>query len=126
MSIIKVTHKGTYDKTLNFLEGLRRIKYSAILNEYGRKGVEALKAATPVNTGKTADSWSYDVHTTSSGYEITWSNSSQNKGISIVILNQYGHATRSGGWVKGIDFINPAIQPIFENMADEIWREVNA
>lgn len=125
MGVITVTHKGNYDKTTRFLNGLRQKRYINILNEYGKRGVEALSAATPVDTGVTAGSWSYDVHSTPTGYEISWSNSSQNKGISIVILNQYGHATRNGGWVKGVDFINPAIQPIFEKMADEIWREVN-
>lgn len=125
MGAIKITHKGNFDRNTRFLNRLREKRYFSILEEYGKKGVEALSAATPVDTGRTAESWSYNVDKTGSGYEISWYNNSQNKGISIVILNQYGHATRNGGWVKGIDFINPAIQPIFERMADEIWREVN-
>lgn len=124
MGIISVTHKGDFEKSTRFLNKIREKKYLRILDEYGRKGVEALSAATPVDTGKTASSWNYVLNKTNTGYELSWTNDSQNKGVSIVILNQYGHATRDGGWVQGIDFINPAMRPIFNRLADEIWREI--
>lgn len=126
MGVITITKKGDFEKTTGFLNGLRRKNYIAILNEYGRKGVDALSAATPVDTGKTASSWRYSVTKNRNGYALSWFNDSQNKGISIVILNQYGHATKNGGWVEGRDFINPAMRPIFDQMADDLWREVNS
>lgn len=124
MGVITVTHKGSFDKTTRLLTRLREAKYYRILEEYGRRGVEALSEATPKDTGVTSQSWDYTVTKTRSGYEIAWTNNSQNKGISIVILNQYGHATKNGGWVQGRDFINPAMRPIFDQMAQEIWKEV--
>lgn len=124
MGVITVTHKGSFDKSTRWLNKLREKRYLQILNEYGRKGVEALSEATPKDTGVTAESWGYKVIKTRDGYEIAWTNDSQNKGISIVILNQYGHATRNGGWVQGRDFINPAMRPIFDQMARDIWKEV--
>ena len=124
MGIITITQKGNFDKTTHFLNKFRDKRYLQILDEYGRRGVEALSAATPVDTGKTARSWSYTVNKTKNGYEISWTNDSQNKGISIVILNQYGHATRDGGWVEGRDFINPAMRPIFDKFANEMWKEM--
>ena len=124
MGFIVITNKGDYGKATKYLEGLKKKDFLKILEKYGEKGVEVLSAATPVNTGRTAQSWSYDIQKTNNGYVLSWSNSSTNKGISIVILNQYGHATRNGGWVKGIDFINPAIKPVFNQLADDLWKEV--
>ena len=126
MGVITITHKGNFEKTSRFLNKFQDKRYLRILEEYGQKGVEALSAATPVDTGETARSWSYVVRKTRNGYEISWSNDRQNKGISIVILNQYGHATRNGGWVEGRDFINPAMRPIFDRFADEMWKEMSS
>lgn len=98
--------------------------YLTILSEYGRKGVEALASSTPVDTGKTADSWEYTIETTSNRTTISWSNSNENQGYNIALMLQYGHGTKNGGYVKGIDYINPAIKPIFEAMASELWKEV--
>lgn len=86
--------------------------------------MEALSKATPVDTGKTASSWSYEIVVTREGYTIYWDNSNVNRGISIALLLQYGHGTRNGGFVEGRDYINPALRPIFDQMADEAWREV--
>lgn len=124
MGAITITHKGDFEKSTRFLNGLQHKNYMTILNEYGRKGVEALSAATPVDTGRTASAWDYTVRKLRNGYEVSWTNDSQNKGVSIVVLNQYGHATRNGGWVQGRDFINPAMRPVFDQMADDLWREV--
>ena len=99
-----------------------------ILNKYGKMGVEALQQATPKDTGLTADSWYYEIkHPSNDVYEIIWLNSNTiypNNGTTVAILLQYGHATRNGGWVQGRDYINPAIQPLFEQLADDAWKEV--
>ena len=96
-----------------------------ILHRYGRKGVEALREATPKDTGKTSESWKYDIEKDEKGqYQIVWSNTNTNNYVNIAILLQYGHATRNGGFVKGTDYINPAIEKIFQGMANEAWEEV--
>ena len=87
-------------------------------------GVEALAQATPVKTGKTASSWSYDLLTTNSGYELVFSNSNFNNGVPIAVILQYGHGTGTGGWVEGRDYINPALQPVFDEIAKTVWLEV--
>ena len=86
--------------------------------------MEALARATPKDTGKTADSWDYEITEQKGRLKITWTNSNLNDGVSIAVLLQYGHATRNGGWVEGIDYINPAIRPIFDKIAKEAWKEV--
>ena len=126
MGFIVLTRKGDYSKATKYLENLKKKDFLKLLNEYGQKGVEALSAATPVDTGRTAQSWSYEIQKNSDGYTLAWTNSSRNQGISIVILNQYGHATRDGGWVKGIDFINPAMRPIFRQFAEDLQKEVSS
>ena len=95
-----------------------------ILNKYGKRGVDALSKNTPVETGVTAASWNYEIHESKGKYEIVWTNSNVNKGVSIAVLIQYGHGTRNGRYVSGIDYINPALAKIFDQMADEVWREV--
>lgn len=95
-----------------------------VLNKYGQRGVEALSHATPVDTGKTAASWSYEIQESDNSIEIIWSNSNVNKGLNIAILLQYGHGTRNGGYVVGRDYINPALQPLFDELADKAWEEV--
>ena len=97
-----------------------------ILERYGRKGVEALAAATPKETGRTAECWDYRIEDTGTGYSIVWTNSNINDGVMIAMLLQYGHGTGTGGWVEGIDYINPAIRSIFTQMADEAWKEVTS
>ena len=95
-----------------------------ILDKYGREGVEALSAATPVDSGKTASSWKYDIEHSSRGASISFSNTNINKGVNIAIILQYGHGTRNGGYVQGRDYINPAIQPVFDRIVNEAWKEV--
>ena len=94
------------------------------LEQYAVIGVDALSRMTPVKTGLTARSWEYQIHVTPWGYSITWWNTNENQGANIAILLQYGHGTRTGGYVQGRDYINPAIQPVFDQMTEEIWKEV--
>lgn len=121
---IRITTKGNYAKASKFLQDLRSIKVHHILEKCGQMGVEALAQATPVKTGKTASSWSYDLLETKSGYELIFSNSNFNKGVPIAVILQYGHGTGTGGWVEGRDYINPALQPVFDEIAKTVWLEV--
>lgn len=122
--MIKITNKGDFSKTYAFLKHAKNVDLTKKLSVYGREGVAALAAATPVDTGKTAASWDYKISRTKDTFTITWTNSNTNQGVPIVVLLQYGHATRGGGYVIGRDFINPAIQPIFDKIANEAWKEV--
>lgn len=116
---------GEFKKTVKFLNALTMGGYvSAILNKYGRIGVETLRSATPVESGKTASSWYYEVNKTSVGYDLIFKNSNINKGVPIAIILQYGHGTGTGGYVQGTDYINPAVKDVFDKMARELWREV--
>ena len=122
--MIKFVHKGSFKNTEAFFKRSKKLKVETILNYYGIEGVKALQAATPKDTGKTSESWSYEIVEDSNGYGIYWKNSNVNKGIPIVVLIQYGHATGTGGYVEGIDFINPAMKSIFDDIADKAWKEV--
>lgn len=124
MSAIRFIHKGNFSASMSFMKKAKNRGYLKILDKYGRKGVEALSLATPKDSGKTASSWSYEIHHSSEGATINWTNSNINKGRNIAILIQYGHGTRNGGYVKGIDYINPALRPIFEEIAKSAWKEV--
>lgn len=125
MKII-VKQKGNYAKTNKFLQELRKLQLNHILKKYGELGVNSLSAATPIETGKTAASWSYDILETTKGYELVFSNSNVNKGVPIAVILQYGHGTGTGGWVEGRDYINPALQPIFDEIAEVVWLEVTS
>lgn len=124
MPSITFSYKGDWKKTRNFLKTAQRLSFLSSLDKYGQEGVEALRAATPVRTGKTADSWSYEIERTADSVTLRWVNSSNNKSIPIVLLLQYGHMTGTGGYVQGIDFINPALKPIFDKIAKSAWEEV--
>lgn len=124
MAGIVFKHKGNLKKTTKFLERTLKGDYLKNLDKFGREGVAALALATPVDTGKTAESWGYRIEKTSDGTKIVWTNSNVNKGINIAIILQYGHGTRNGGYVQGRDYINPAIRPIFDKIADDAWKEV--
>ena len=122
--MIVIKQKGDFKKTEAFLNRAQKLKLSSILDRYGRAGVNALAAATPKDTGKTASSWTYEVKVKSGTSSITWSNTNVNKGVNIAVILQYGHGTRNGGYVKGIDYINPALRPIFDKIANTAWKEV--
>ena len=122
--MITFRHKGDYSKAQRYLERMKGAVRLSILDKYGKEGVNALASATPIESGKTASSWYYEVSHNSSGATLTFSNSHTNKGVCIAIILQYGHGTGTGGWVEGRDYINPAIQPIFDKLANEAWKEV--
>ena len=122
--MIRFRHKGDFSKTTRYLERVKSAIGLGILDKYGREGVSALASATPVDSGLTASSWYYEVTHTKGSAKITFSNSHVNQGVPIAVILQYGHGTGTGGWVQGRDYINPAIQPIFDKIANEAWREV--
>lgn len=121
---VYLTSKGDFNKTEGWLNRLLKKDYTRILHEYGKRGVDALSTATPKDSGKTAESWGYEIHHSANETYIEWTNSNINKGVSIAIILQYGHGTGTGGYVQGRDYINPALRPIFDKMADEVWKEV--
>lgn len=114
---------GGFDSTLRYLRKVASGELERVLEKYGNKGVDALSSATPKESGKTASSWSYDVEIGSGKSVITWTNSNVNKGVNIAVILQYGHGTATGGYVQGRDYINPALQPIFDQIAEELWKE---
>lgn len=122
--MITIRQKGDFSKLTSFLERAKEVVRIGDLDKYGREGVAALASATPIDTGKTSESWSYKIEQKSGSASIVFYNSNVNEGCPIAIVLQYGHGTRNGGWVEGIDYINPAIQPIFNKIADSAWREV--
>lgn len=122
---IKFVQKGDFSKTEKFLERCKNLFHAGVLDKYGREGVNALSMATPVDTGKTAASWQYRIVYGKSFVSIEWLNTNTTKdGIPIAVLIQYGHGTGNGGYVVGRDFVNPAIQPIFDKITDALWKEV--
>ena len=124
--MIKIHHKGDFKKTTRFLNKVKDLEISNILHKYGQIGVEALSGATPIRSGETAASWRYNIGRTNGGYAITWSNTHVNKGVNIALILQLGHGTGTGGYVQGIDYINPALTDIFDEMADSAWREITS
>ena len=122
--MISFRQKGDFSKLTRFLEKAKNAVHLGILDKYGREGVVALASATPLDSGKTASSWYYEVQHGEGTASINFYNSNVNKGVPIAIILQYGHGTGTGGWVQGRDYINPAIQPIFDKIANEAWREV--
>ena len=123
---ITFVQKGSFSKSFKFFEKCKNLFKLGILDEYGREGVAALSEATPVRTGKTAASWRYEITNTKTELKIEWVNDNLTKdGDPIAILIQCGHGTARGGYVVGRDYINPAMQPVFDKIADELWKEVN-
>lgn len=122
--IIVFKQKGNFKKTRKFLKRCSNLQLDDLLDQYGKEGVEVLARATPKDTGKTAASWSYAVHKSDGRITITWSNSNIVDGVPIAVILQYGHGTRNGGYVEGVDYINPAMRPIFERIAQRAWGEV--
>jgi hypothetical protein len=122
--MIKFRQRGDFSKATRYLERVKGVFNLSILDKYGREGVAALASATPTETGKTASSWSYEIVRTNGSAKIEFHNSNIQNGVPIAIIIQYGHGTGTGGWVEGRDYINPAIQPIFDKIANDVWREV--
>ena len=122
--MITFKHKGDFSNLTRFLERAKEAVHIGDLDKYGRAGVEALASATPVDSGETANSWYYEITNSNGSAKITFNNSNIQNGVPIAIILQYGHGTGTGGWVEGRDYINPAIQPIFDEIANNAWREV--
>lgn len=131
--MIKIKQKGNFSKTDKFFEKMRNLGRNegakalvnmSIFDEIGREGVRALQAATPKSTGKTASSWYYEIYRGEHSTKVVFCNSNIQNDIPVAILLQYGHADRQGHWVQGIDYINPALEPIFKELADKLWAEV--
>lgn len=122
--MITFRQKGDFSKVTRFLERAKEAVHLGDLDKYGRAGVAALASATPVDSGLTASSWSYKITNKDGFASITFTNSNIQNGVPIAIILQYGHGTGTGGWVQGRDYINPAIQPIFDQIANDAWKEV--
>lgn len=117
-------HTGDLSATRKFLTTKKN--FNSILSRYGQMGVVALAESTPKDSGMTANSWDYEIKSSTGSYTISWSNSNVSEGIPIAILIQYGHGTGNGGYVEARDFINPAMKPIFDKLADDLWKEVTS
>ena len=122
--MITFRQKGDFSKVTRFLERAKESVKLGVLDKYGRAGVKALSSATPVDTGLTAASWYYKIENKNGVAKLNFYNSNIQNGVPIAIILQYGHGTQNGGWVQGRDYINPAIQPIFDSLADDAWKEV--
>lgn len=122
--MISFRQKGDFSKLTKFLERAKESVKLGDLDKYGRAGVEALASATPVDSGLTANSWYYEIENKNGSVSITFLNRNIQNGVPIAIILQYGHGTGTGGWVQGRDYINPAIQPIFDKITDDAWKEV--
>lgn len=124
--MFRFRQRGDFSKTEKFLKKSFGRDYLDVLEKYAQQGVAALSAATPVDTGLTAVSWEYEIIQNESNISIIWKNLNEHNGVNIAIILQYGHGTRNGGYVEGRDYINPALQPIFDKMADAAWKEVTS
>lgn len=123
---VKFEVSGGFTKTERFLNRMKRREYLNVLDEFGRDGVQALRNATPVESGLTAESWDYEIKRTRDYTEIVWTNSNINNGVPIAVILQYGHGTGTGGYVQGRDYINPAIRPVFDKIAEKAWKVVTS
>lgn len=125
--MISIKSKGSFKNFDKFVNHMLKHDYEKVIDKYARMGVKALVEATPIDSGETAKSWDYEIHYTKGRTKIIWTNSNITKhGTPIAILIQYGHYTKSGAFVQGIDFINPALKPVFSKLAEEIWKEVTS
>ena len=123
--MISFKQKGNFKNTERFLTKAMAInKFKPILERYGQEGVEALKNTTPKDTGETANSWHFEVEIYKTRSRISWYNTNIVDGTPVAVLLQYGHGIHNGGFVQGVDYINPTMQPIFDKIMNEAWREV--
>lgn len=122
--MVRCTVKGDFKNTRKFLNRARHLKFDNLLEKYAEEGLEALRSATPVRTGLTAESWDYEIVESFGSVSIYWTNSNVQDGVQIAVILDYGHGTANGGYVQGRHFISPAIQPIFDEIANAAWKEV--
>lgn len=121
---IDFQQKGDFSKLTNFLEKTKEVFNVGILNKYGRAGVKALTDATPKDTGKTASSWEYKIENSNGKATLSFCNNNIQNGVPIAVIIQYGHLTGQGCWIEGIDYINPALKPVFDGIVNDIWKEI--
>lgn len=124
--MVAFNHRGSFDKLESFLERIQKVDVRQILEIYAQQGVAALASATPVDSAETAGAWGYRIEQSETSITITWTNSSVNRGFPIAIMLQYGYGTGTGGYVQGRDYINPAIKPSFDQIADGVWKVVTS
>lgn len=125
--VVQMSEKGDFKKTFKFLKAMQEKKFLSNLNKYGERGVQLLSENTPRDTGLTASSWYYKIEDDGETLTLTWYNSNVKKDyFNVALMLQYGHATKNGGWVEGIDYINPALKPLFDEMEKDIWEEVKS
>ena len=124
--MVNITMKGDFKKTNSFFDKALGLFGLSIFDKYGKRGVEALRSSTPVDSGKTSDSWYYEVTGQNNRVVIYWNNSNINDGVNVAMILQYGHGTQNGHFVKGIDYINPALKNVFEELANEAWKELTS
>ena len=123
--MITISSKGSFSNTEKFLKRSIISNYNSIFEKYGKEGVRLLSSATPVDTGKTSESWTYEVKKSKSGISIEWSNSNVVNGVQIAVIIQYGHGTQNGAYIQGQDYINPVIKPLFDILTNDIWKDVS-
>lgn len=124
--MLEFVHSGNFKNTEKFLRAMQRREMFNRLDSLAKEGVNALAAMTPKDSGQTASSWGYLISSSRSSWTISWTNTSVNQGVNIAVILQYGHGTGTGGYVQGIDYINPAIRPIFDRIADDVWKAVTS
>lgn len=122
--MVRCIVRGDFKNTTNFIKRIRKLDFEHVLTKYAEEGVKALASATPVRTGKTASSWSYEIKKERKQISIYWTNSNFNNNVPIAVIIDYGHATQSGAYVSGRHYISPAIRPIFDQIAEAAWKEV--
>lgn len=122
--MISVKSTGSFKKIESFLKKMNDEQIFSVLDSLGQRGVNALASATPVDSGLTSQSWTYEVTHNRGKHGIVWKNTNVHNGVNIALILQYGHGTGTGGWVNGYDYINPAIRPVFDEIADEVWKQV--
>ncbi len=125
--VVQMSEKGDFKKTFKFLKAMQEKKFLSNLDKYGERGVQLLSENTPRDTGLTASSWYYKIEDDGETLTLTWYNSNVKKDyFNVALMLQYGHATKNGGWIEGIDYINPALKPLFDEMEKDIWEEVKS
>ena len=124
MALVRITHSGNHVNMDHFLKAMQERKHFSKLESLASEGVSVLAANTPVRTGATAAAWRYEINMDSSGVRIDWINDNSNNGFNVALGLQYGHGTGTGGYVRGVDYINPAMQPVFDRILEDVWREV--
>lgn len=122
--MIRCTVRGDFKKTRNLLKRIRKLDFESLLEKYGQQGVQALAAATPKDSGETASSWFYEIEKGDGQISIYWNNTNMNQGVNIAVILNFGHGTGWGGYVQGRQYISPAIQPVFDQIAEAAWKEV--